>query len=168
MCYFHRGLTEGLLYSILKAVGPRPNTLDGWQQLAVQHHDAFQKLTHEMDFQKQQPNWADTYARKRRRDPDAMDVDAVQVLSPEQEKKRKLCKEGKCFLCEKQGHLTQDCPKKRQNPNQKPTQVWVTHQMEDEKTQEESPATLLRALRTRLGKEVFTRAMDEMIKQEDF
>jgi hypothetical protein len=41
MRYFHRGLTEGLLYSMLKAVGPCPNTLDGWQQLAIQHHDAF-------------------------------------------------------------------------------------------------------------------------------
>jgi hypothetical protein len=121
-----------------------------------------------MDFQKQCPNWADTYARKRRRDPDAMDVDAVQVLSPEQEKKRKLCKEGKCFLCEKQGHLAQDCSKKRQNPNQKLTQVRVTCQTEDEKANEESPATLLQALRSRLGKEAFTRAMDKMIEQEDF
>jgi Retrotransposon gag protein len=35
MRYFCQGLTEGLLYSMLKAVSPRPNTLDGWQQLAV-------------------------------------------------------------------------------------------------------------------------------------
>jgi hypothetical protein len=76
MQYFRRGLTEGLLYSMLKAVGPHPNTLDGWQQLAIQHHDAFCQLTHEMDFQKQCPNWANMYTRKRR-DPDAMDVDAV-------------------------------------------------------------------------------------------
>jgi hypothetical protein len=159
---------EGLLYSMLKAVSPYPNTLDGWQQLAIQHHDAFCQLTHEMDFRKQRPNWADTYARKRRRDSDAMDVDAVQVLSPEQEKKRKLHKEGKCFLYEKQGHLVQDCPKKRQNPSQKPAQVCVTHQTEDEKVEEDSPAAMLWALRTRLGKEAFTGAMDEMIKQEDF
>jgi Zinc knuckle len=120
-----------------------------------------------MDFQKQHPNWANTYTRKRR-DPDAMDMDAVQVLSPEQEKKRKLCKEGKCFLCEKQGHLAQDCPKKRQNPSQKPAQVCVTCQTEDERNEEDSPAALLRALRTRLGKEAFTGVMDEMIEQEDF
>jgi Retrotransposon gag protein len=53
MRYFRRGLTEGLLYSMLKVVGPCPNTLDGWQQLAVQHHDAFWQLTHKMDFWKQ-------------------------------------------------------------------------------------------------------------------
>jgi hypothetical protein len=97
-----------------------------------------------------------------------MDVDAVWVLSPEQEKKRKLRKEGKCFLCEKQGHLAQDCPKKRQNPSQKPAQVRATRQTEGKKVEEDSPATMLRALRTRLGKEAFTGAMDEMIKQEDF
>jgi Zinc knuckle len=97
-----------------------------------------------------------------------MDIDAVQVLSPEQEKKRKLCKEGKCFLCEKQGHLARDCPKKRQNPSQKPVQVQVTHQTEDEKTGEDSLAALLQALRARLRKEAFTGAIDEMIEQEDF
>jgi Retrotransposon gag protein/Zinc knuckle len=117
MRYFRQGLTEGLLYSMLKAIGPRPNTLDGWQQLAVQHHDVFRQLTHEMDFRKQRPAWADNYVRKRRRDPDAMDVDTVRVLSPEQEKKWKLHKEGKCFLCEKAGHLARDCPKKKANPN---------------------------------------------------
>jgi Zinc knuckle len=152
---------------MLKVVGPCPNTLDGWQQLAVQHHDAFRQLTHEMDFRKQCPTWANTYAKKRR-DPDAMDVDAVWVLSPEQEKKRKLRKEGKCFFCEKQGHLARDCPKKRTNPNQKPAQVRVTRQTEDNKANEDSPAAMLQALRTRLGKEAFTGAMDEMIEQEDF
>jgi hypothetical protein len=121
-----------------------------------------------MDFRKQQPNWANTYAKKRNRDPDAMDVDAVWVLSPKQEKKRKLHKEGKCFLYKKQGHLTRDCPKKRQNPSQKPAQVHVTHQTEGKKIEEDSPAAMLRALRTRLGKEAFTGAMDEMIEQEDF
>jgi hypothetical protein len=44
----------------------------------------------------------------------------------------------------------------------------VTCQIEDKKIKEDSPATLLRALRARLGKEVFTGAMDEMIEQEDF
>jgi Zinc knuckle len=97
-----------------------------------------------------------------------MDVDAVRVLSPEQEKKRKLHKEGKCFLCEKQGHLAQDCPKKRQNPSQKTTQVRITRQTEDEKVESDSPAALLQALRTKLEKEAFTGAMDEMIEQEDF
>jgi Zinc knuckle len=77
-----------------------------------------------MGFWKQHPNWANTYTRKRR-DPNAMDVDAVRVLSLEQDKKQKLRKEGKCFLCEKQGHLMRDCPKKKQNPNQKLTQVHV-------------------------------------------
>jgi hypothetical protein len=67
MCYFCRGLTEGLLYSMLKTVGPCPTTSKKWQQLAIKHHDAFQQLTHKMDFRKQRPAWAETYDRKRHR-----------------------------------------------------------------------------------------------------
>jgi Zinc knuckle len=37
----------------------------------------------------------------------------MQSKSFSQKKKRKLCKEGKCFLCKKQGHLVKDCPKKK-------------------------------------------------------
>jgi hypothetical protein len=72
-----------------------------------------------------------------------MDVNTMWVLSLEQEKKRKLCREGKCFLYEKQGHLAKDYPKKKQNPNQRTAQVCMTHQTEDEKTEEDSPVALL-------------------------
>jgi hypothetical protein len=41
MRYFHRGLTEGLLYSMLKTVGLQPTILEGWQELAIKHHNAF-------------------------------------------------------------------------------------------------------------------------------
>jgi Retrotransposon gag protein len=50
MRYFCHGLTEGLLYSMLKTVGPHPTTLEEWQQLAIKHHNAFHQLTHEMGF----------------------------------------------------------------------------------------------------------------------
>jgi hypothetical protein len=50
MQYFRWGLTEGLLYSMLKTIGPCPTTLKEWQQLAIKHHDAFCQLTHEMGF----------------------------------------------------------------------------------------------------------------------
>jgi hypothetical protein len=39
-----------------------------------------------------------------------MDVDYTQ-MSPE--KKEQLMKSGSCFRCEKQGHLSKDCPTKR-------------------------------------------------------
>jgi hypothetical protein len=101
-----------------------------------------------------------------------MDVNTVWVLSPKQEKKRKLHKKEKCFLCKKQGHLTCNCLKKKQGPNKKQTtlaQVHTTHQIEDKELDKgNSPAALLWALQSQLGKEAFIGVMDEMIEQEDF
>ena len=43
-----------------------------------------------------------------RKDPNAMDVDALNV-----EKRKEMMRKGLCFGCEKPGHLNKDCPKKR-------------------------------------------------------
>jgi hypothetical protein len=48
--------------------------------------------------------------KKKEHDPDAMDIDYTQ-MSPE--KKEQLMKSGSCLRCEKQGHLSKDCPTKR-------------------------------------------------------
>jgi hypothetical protein len=48
--------------------------------------------------------------KKRERDPNTMDVDYTQMS---QDKKEQLMKTGSCFRCEKQGHLSKDCPTKR-------------------------------------------------------
>ena len=42
---------------------------------------------------------------KRERDPNAMDIDRLTT-----EERTLLMKEGKCFKCQKQGHLSRDCP----------------------------------------------------------
>jgi len=49
---------------------------------------------------------------KKKRDPDAMDVDVVRTsrLSPKDQ--TKLLKEGKCFVCQKTGHMARACPEK--------------------------------------------------------
>jgi Zinc knuckle len=117
----------------------------------------------------------DTYTQKKQqqeRDPDTMEVNTVQVLSSEQEKKRKLCREGKCFLCKKQGHLARDCFKKKDPKKKQMTQACTIRQIEDDEATviegNDSLVVQLRALWSHLRKEAFTGAMDEMIKQEDF
>ncbi len=57
---------------------------------------------------KDKPRW-NPKDKQKNRDPDAMDVDFTQMS---QEKKNQLMKSSSCFRCEKQGHLSRDCPTK--------------------------------------------------------
>jgi Zinc knuckle len=52
------------------------------------------------------------------RDPNAMDVDAINTRNPlSEEEKRQLMAEGRCFFCKQQGHMSKNCPKKPNRPN---------------------------------------------------
>ena len=46
-----------------------------------------------------------------------MDVDAVHVDALAAEEKDKLAKEGRCFRCKKQGHISRKCPEREENKN---------------------------------------------------
>ena len=46
-----------------------------------------------------------------------MDVDAVRVDALAAEEKDKLAKEGRCFRCKKQGHISCKCPEREENKN---------------------------------------------------
>ncbi len=45
-----------------------------------------------------------------------MEVDAAQTRCPLTEHQEKLKKEGRCFHCEAQGHMSRECPKKTNKP----------------------------------------------------
>ena len=50
--------------------------------------------------------------QQKRKDPNAMEVDAIKTGRLSEEEKAKLLKEGRCFRCKKMGHLSRNCPDK--------------------------------------------------------
>ena len=46
-----------------------------------------------------------------------MDIDTVCVDALAAKEKEKLAKEGRCFKCKKQGHISRKCPEREENKN---------------------------------------------------
>ena len=106
---FRETLPHGLQRPILLSKNP-PTMLQGWYNKANTFHGNWKK-TQCMPGQgkankpkKETPKKTFTFP-KHERNPDAMDIDRLTT-----EKRTLLMKEGKCFKCRKQGHLSKDCP----------------------------------------------------------
>ena len=130
-----------------------------WQKLAIKKHSVYLNLRHELETQKDIPKWAQVMMKKKppkkHKDPFAIDIDVIRAGTMDKDKKDKLQKEGRCFFCEKQGHLSRQCPKKQGSnksvmPAAPKIQVRTTKSAEeDEATQvgdEEEPLAQLRTL----------------------
>jgi hypothetical protein len=65
-----------------------------------------------------------------------MDVDTIHTTPLTEEMKKKLQAEGHCYHCQKQGHMSHNCPAKKKKPEQKSTQHTATHvgEVTEEKT----------------------------------
>jgi Retrotransposon gag protein len=112
--YFRGGLPAPLVRTIISMEG-NPDTLTRWTLLAQKHHSRW-AMTKAFGYSGKKavpgtskPHFTKGQGRKER-DPDAMDVDFTQ-MSPE--KKKQLMDSGKCFRCEKYGHLARTCPTKK-------------------------------------------------------
>jgi Zinc knuckle len=129
---YRASLKEALHMTILNHEWPRPDTLAEWQEAARKHSATWteQKLFKELHGgslgritqllgnargQQQQchPQQTPRPAPQPQRDPNAMDVDVTTTnRTPDPDRKR-LIREGRCFYCKEQGHLSRECPVKK-------------------------------------------------------
>jgi Zinc knuckle len=132
------GLKEALHMTIMNCEWPRPETLAEWQEAARKHSAAWteQKLFKEMhgggslgritqllgnaqgQQQQRRPQQPPCPAPRPQRDADAMDVDVTTTNRTPDPDRERLIREGRCFYCKEQGHLSRECPvKKKRNAN---------------------------------------------------
>jgi hypothetical protein len=110
---FREGLAMPLAREIIKMEGI-PESLTGWIKFAQKYHlrwamsRAFRYQGKKEPSERFKPH-SHQQTKKKEHDPDAMDIDFTQ-LSPD--KKEQFMKSGSCFRCEKQGHLSRNCPSK--------------------------------------------------------
>jgi hypothetical protein len=112
---FRKGLPTPLTRDIIKMEGI-PELLTQWVNYSQKDHSRW-AMTRAFGYQGKRethgrfkPHFNPQKPKKKERDPDVMNIDYTQ-MSPE--KKEQLMKSGSCFRCEKQGHLSKDCPTKK-------------------------------------------------------
>ena len=120
-----RGLNKALCRAIIERTDPRPVTLDDWFRAARKQHAAYIETRATMGNPFQRTDVQNQWRRalggnnQGRRQParhlDAMDVDAATVTNMSKDERKKLRTEGRCFHCKLQGHISWNCPKKRNN-----------------------------------------------------
>ena len=114
---FRKGLPPPLAKRVIEMEG-MPSSLTMWIKQTQKHHArwamskalGYQAKREQLGKKFSKWNSKETYREKKKeRDPDAMDVDFTQMHP---DKKERLMKSGSCFQCEKQGHLSRECPNK--------------------------------------------------------
>ena len=112
---FRKGLPPPLAKRVIEMEG-MPVSLTMWIKQTQKHHARW-AMSKALGYQGKKENSSSKFSKwtprenyrekKKERDPDAMDVDFTQMHP---DKKEQLMKAGKCFRCEKQGHLSRECP----------------------------------------------------------
>jgi hypothetical protein len=127
---FKQGLTKGLHKAVFEKVQPRPTTLTEWENAARTQHALWAEVKASMDgyapkiSAPEAQKWHNVLGKNRgdkgqwvvAKREDCMEVDAVEVNALTAEERTQLQKEGKCFNCRKAGHLSKDCPEKKNAP----------------------------------------------------
>jgi hypothetical protein len=118
---FRRGLNTGLLKAIVQHVRPRPRTLREWFEAAREQHDIWNELKAAIEDARSTgppapPRRHTTYEKPS----NTMDTSAGRANALAADEKEKLSKEGRCFRCKKQGHISRNCPDKEKEAKDAP------------------------------------------------
>lgn len=96
-----------------------PSDFEGWAKLACKYDTVWRRSKIMKGLSNRRGNFnrgsVKPFFRPPKRDPDAMDIDAMTT-----EKRDRLLKSGACFFCEEKGHISRDCPKKKKSDSDKP------------------------------------------------
>ena len=105
--FYSRGIPSFLMKKIY-GMDTVPTTIEKWYQATLRFQHVWEK-TQEIAKGKTNPFYQNHHRNDnshKKKDPDAMDVDAVRLS--EQERKKYL-EERRCYRCGKQGHIAQGC-----------------------------------------------------------
>ena len=132
---FQGGLPRGLWEAILRRDNT-PNTFEEWTEAAQKEQQKYMIIRSRpnalgyksMNANQKQAVWRQAFnlppkkshhQTYKQRDPNAMDVDTVevnQVSTSANPRIQKARAEGRCYFCNQQGHIKRNCPKLPQQP----------------------------------------------------
>ena len=127
---FKNRLTLGLHHAVLEKVTLCPTNLNRWEAGACTQDALWAKVKASLGgaplkvTQAEGQKWRNVLGKpcneKGRwygvKKEDRMDVDIIKVNTLSIEEQNQLQKEGKCFNCQKVGHISKNCPNKRDTP----------------------------------------------------
>ncbi len=118
---FHQGLPYRLAQACMNR-SKWPETIHQWQAAAREENKRYTIKKNlglarsPKDGKERKQQWKAALKNKPRDNSIPMEVDAAQTRRPLTEHQEKLKKEGQCFHCEAQGHMSKECPKKTHKP----------------------------------------------------
>ncbi len=99
-----------------------PETIHQWQAAAREENKRYAIKKNlglarsPKDGKERKQQWKAALKNKSRDNSVPMEVDAAQTRRPLTKHQEKLKKEGQCFHCKAQGHMSKECPKKNHRP----------------------------------------------------